>query len=186
MRHGARSHQGAIFMHTCGGPVLARAWRMRHSRIFSGIIIQRGSSKHMDAYVPPHFGRFKQMAKVYGWEQGHETLTMSRSGFLTLMQELLAFADFDEAWYLSTYKDVADAVAQKKIASARDHYLNFGYFEGRLPNAKGFDAEFYAKQYGDVVRALNGSDPALLLHHFLTHGYAEGRRPCVQGSSGRF
>jgi hypothetical protein len=52
------------------------------------------------------------MAKVYGWEQGHETLTMSRSGFLTLMQELLAFADFDEDWYLTTYKDVADAVAQ--------------------------------------------------------------------------
>ena len=63
---------------------------------------------------------------------------MSRSGFLTLMQELLAHADFDEAWYLSTYKDVADAVAQKKIASAREHYLHYGYFEGRLPTAKGF------------------------------------------------
>ena len=139
----------------------------------------------MDAYVPPHFGRFKQMAKVYGWEQGHETLTMSRAGFAALMQELLAFADFDEAWYLSTYKDVADAVAQKKFKSARDHYLNYGYFEGRLPTAKGFDAGYYAKQYGDVAKELKGSDPKLLVHHFLTHGYAEGRQPHAHGAPTR-
>lgn len=139
----------------------------------------------MDAYVPPHFGRFKQMAKVYGWEQGHETLTMSRSGFLTLMQELLAFADFDEAWYLSTYKDVADAVAQKKFKSAREHYLNYGYFEGRLPTAKGFDASFYAKTYADVVRAMKGSDPTKMLEHFISHGYAEGRQSRAQAAAAR-
>ncbi len=139
----------------------------------------------MDAYVPPHFGRFKQMAKVYGWEQGHETLTMSRTGFLALMQELLAFADFDEAWYLSTYKDVADAVGQKKFKSGRDHYLNYGYFEGRLPNAKGFDADYYAKQYADVVKAMKGSDPKKLLEHFISHGYAEGRQSRAQAAGAR-
>ena len=153
--------------------------------LFQRHVFQRGCLSEMDAYVPPHFGRFRQMAKVYGWEQGHETLTMSRSGFLTLMQELLAFADFDEDWYLTTYKDVADAVAQRKFTSARDHYLNYGYFEGRLPNAKGFDAGFYAKQYADVVRAMKGSDPKKMLEHFLTHGYAEGRRPHAQASSAR-
>ena len=130
----------------------------------------------MHTYVPPHFGRFRQSAKVYGWEQGHETLTISRSGFLTLMQELLAFADFDEAWYLTTYEDVADAVSQKKIASARDHYLQYGYFEGRVPTAKGFDAAYYAKQHADVVKALKGSDPKQLLRHFIDFGYAEGRQ----------
>lgn len=139
----------------------------------------------MDAYVPPHFGRFKQMAKVYGWEQGHETLTMSRTGFLALMQELLAFADFDEAWYLSTYKDVADAVARKEFKSARDHYLNYGYFEGRLPTAKDFDAGFYAKQYADVVKAMKSSDPKKLLEHFISHGYAEGRQSRAQATAAR-
>jgi hypothetical protein len=153
--------------------------------LFSAVIISAGCLSDMDAYVPPHFGRFKQMAKVYGWEQGHETLTMSRSGFLALMQELLAFADFDEAWYLSTYKDVAAAVAQKQFKSARDHYLNYGYFEGRLPNARGFDAAYYAKQHADVVRAMKGSDPAKMLEQYLSHGYAEGRRPYAQGSPAR-
>ncbi len=152
---------------------------------FQRTFFSTGCLSEMDAYVPPHFGRFRQMAKVYGWEQGHETLTMSRSGFLKLMQELLAFADFDEAWYLSTYRDVADAVAQKEFKSARDHYLNYGYFEGRLANAKGFDATYYAKTHADVVRAMKGSDPQKMLEHYLSHGYAEGRRPYAQGSPAR-
>jgi MoaA/NifB/PqqE/SkfB family radical SAM enzyme len=40
---------------------------------------------------------------------------------------------FDEAFYLSSYFDVAQAVRDGKIGSAHEHYLRFGRMEGRWP-----------------------------------------------------
>lgn len=40
---------------------------------------------------------------------------------------------FDEAWYLASYPDVAEAVARGEFASGRAHYLGYGRREGRLP-----------------------------------------------------
>jgi putative transposase len=40
--------------------------------------------------------------------------------------------NFDEAWYLATYSDVADAVRAGACASGWDHYVQFGLREGRL------------------------------------------------------
>lgn len=42
---------------------------------------------------------------------------------------------FDEAWYLASYPDVAEAVSRGDFASARAHYLGYGRKEGRLPGA---------------------------------------------------
>lgn len=39
--------------------------------------------------------------------------------------------EFDEGWYLSRYADIAQAVAGGTFASGRDHYIRFGYSEGR-------------------------------------------------------
>jgi hypothetical protein len=50
---------------------------------------------------------------------------------MEVIKLLLREVALDEAWYLETYPDVADAVARQAIGSAREHYLNFGYFEGR-------------------------------------------------------
>jgi hypothetical protein len=43
-------------------------------------------------------------------------------------------AAFDEAWYLDTYPDVRAAVASGAFESGRDHWLQFGEVEGRLPS----------------------------------------------------
>src|SRR5437667_3603404 len=40
---------------------------------------------------------------------------------------------FDEEWYLREYRDVAEAVRSGRLASALQHYLLFGFAEGRLP-----------------------------------------------------
>lgn len=40
---------------------------------------------------------------------------------------------FDEAWYLASYPDVAEAVARGEFASGRAHYFGYGRREGRLP-----------------------------------------------------
>lgn len=73
---------------------------------------------------------------------------------------------FDEAWYLRTYPDVAQA-GQDPI----EHYLQFGVAEGRNPGPR-FDTSWYLQSYPDIGAA--GFNPLL---HYIEHGKAEGRRP---------
>ena len=44
---------------------------------------------------------------------------------------------FDEAWYLTTYPDVAEAVRSGRAKSGYDHFIEHGYGEGRKPNRYG-------------------------------------------------
>jgi SAM-dependent methyltransferase len=81
--------------------------------------------------------------------------------------------DFDSAFYLAAYPDVAAAGMDPL-----EHYLRHGMGEGRLPTrptpdrVPGFDAGFYLSEYPDVAAA--GVDP---LEHYVIHGKAEGRLP---------
>ena len=43
----------------------------------------------------------------------------------------------DEAWYLETNPDVAEAVKSGRFKSAYDHFMKNGYREGRKPNPNG-------------------------------------------------
>lgn len=76
---------------------------------------------------------------------------------------------FDTTFYLTTYPDVAAAISRGTIASAQDHYNNFGRFEGRNPSAY-FDTTFYLAQNADVAAARVNP-----FTHFLQFGVAEGR-----------
>lgn len=78
---------------------------------------------------------------------------------------------FNEAFYLTTYPDVAAAVSRGTIANAREHFDTFGRFEGRNPNAF-FNTSFYLSQYPDVANARINP-----LNHFLDFGAKEGRLP---------
>lgn len=49
--------------------------------------------------------------------------------------------NFNEAWYLGRYPDVAEGVVRGVISSGRDHYENHGKREGRLPGPVVSDSE---------------------------------------------
>ena len=71
---------------------------------------------------------------------------------------------FDADWYLETHTDVAEAGFD-----AAEHYLAFGYAEGRNPSPY-FDGASYLALNPDVSAA--GDNPLL---HYLKFGKAEGR-----------
>ena len=78
---------------------------------------------------------------------------------------------FNAAFYLKEYPDVLGAIAQKKFATAEDHWNAFGAAELRNPNAF-FDTKLYLINNPDVLK--DGMNP---LDHFLKHGASEGRSP---------
>jgi hypothetical protein len=126
--------------------------------------------------ILPHFERFMKVCNIRGWQEGHKTLTCDREGLMTILMEMLRAAPFDEKWYVEQYPDVAEAIAAGEFPSARDHYMRFGYFEGRLPGLNGFDAEIYCRLYPDLEHILlePGSDGKAKAH-FVDYGYREGR-----------
>lgn len=79
---------------------------------------------------------------------------------------------FDSAWYLETYTDVAMA-----NADPMDHYLIFGYREGRNPN-RYFNTNFYLQTYPDIANS--AMNPFI---HYIMHGAAEGRLPRPAGTA---
>ncbi len=70
----------------------------------------------------------------------------------------------DSEYYLQKYKDVAE-----NGISAVDHYIRYGWREGRQPNPQ-FDAEFYASQYPEG--SLRDINP---LAHYILIGRREGK-----------
>jgi hypothetical protein len=126
--------------------------------------------------ILPHFERLLKVCNIRGWQDGHKTLTLDRQGFVTILTEMLQAVPFDEQWYLDRYPDVADAIASGKLASAREHYVRFGYFEGRLPGLNGFDAEAYCSIYPDLEHILvEPRSDSRAKAHFVEYGYREGR-----------
>ena len=60
--------------------------------------------------------------------------------------------EFDEAWYLDAYPDIADAVRRGVLRSGLAHWIESGKAEGRIPppgytEGDRFDAEWYAASY---------------------------------------
>jgi len=81
--------------------------------------------------------------------------------------EILKNSDwFDAAWYLETYKDVAEAGANPLM-----HYIRYGAAEERDPGPN-FHTKWYLEGYPDVADARINP-----LVHYLLHGASEGRNP---------
>lgn len=102
--------------------------------------------------------------------------------------------EFDEAWYLTAYPDVAEAVRAEHFASAFEHYRSHGKREGRLPRAQeaatpsgkaaeaadgavGFDEAAYLEANPDVAESVRNGTLTSGYAHWMASGRAEGRIP---------
>jgi hypothetical protein len=132
----------------------------------------------MPSVLPPCVkATFPELKQLAGDQNPKPEITISSWTVRSLVELLLSFWPFDEQWYLSTYPDIAEAVRQGEFPSGRDHYRDFGYFEGRLPFKPEVDAEWYAKEYPDVAESIGLGILQSALEHFVAFGYREGRQP---------
>jgi hypothetical protein len=96
---------------------------------------------------------------------------------LDLLRPTLLMVRFDPDFYRSTYPDLAEAEREGVITDLREHYMNFGYLENRLPCDVGVDGSFYAREYPDVAAAIIEGRMPSAQAHFNATGFAEGRLP---------
>jgi hypothetical protein len=110
-------------------------------------------------------------------QEGDTHFRIERNLLVAIMGATLSKIKFDEAWYLSKYPDVKDAVKRGKVTSGREHYLLHGYFEHRMPTAILVNEKWYLEAYKDVAEAIRAGIYKNAQAHFDIAGFSEGRLP---------
>jgi hypothetical protein len=94
-----------------------------------------------------------------------------------IIRQIARSLPFDEAFYLTTYDDVAQAHGVGTIGDLHAHFIEVGFFEGRLGADPEVDSRYYLATYPDVGRAIAGGAIGSADDHYLQRGAAEGRAP---------
>ena len=126
-------------------------------------------------YVPP-FDLMRRMVEV-STVRGELRVSLSYDDFVKILRMMISGIEVDEKWYLATHEDIAKAVACGAVASAKRHFIDDGYFEGRLPFPMFVQERWYLEQYPDVAESVRKGVVASGQQHFEEDGYREGRLP---------
>jgi SAM-dependent methyltransferase/ectoine hydroxylase-related dioxygenase (phytanoyl-CoA dioxygenase family) len=137
--------------------------------------------------IKPGNGFHGNIAEI-GWFEGQSTQQrLSAADQYEAQATSSGVRGFDEAWYTSFYQDVGAAVARGEIASGRQHYIEYGRHEGRLPSAgyngaedEELDEAWYVSFYRDVEAAIAKGEIASGLEHYVRYGREEGRWPSAE------
>ncbi len=126
-------------------------------------------------YLPP-FEVVKQHLEISN-VRGEVRVSASYEDFLKILKLMISGIEIDETWYRNKYEDIDQAVHTGDIESAKRHFVDDGYFEGRFPYKIVVDADWYLAEYPDVADSVRRGDFASAEAHFLQEGYREGRLP---------
>jgi hypothetical protein len=126
-------------------------------------------------YLPP-FEVLKPMMNVTS-ARGRTRVDMTYEDLQKMIRTLLTVVEVDETFYLSRNPDVAAGIRQGEIRSAQEHFVDHGYFEGRLPYRIEVDEKWYAESHPDLADSLGKGEYATAQEHFDGPGYSEGREP---------
>jgi hypothetical protein len=94
-----------------------------------------------------------------------------------ILQTLVRSLPFSEAFYRASYPDLAAAAAAGQIADLHRHYVDTGFFEGRIGAPPEVDEAFYRAAYPDIAAAIARGDVPSAAAHYALAGAAEGRVP---------
>ena len=90
---------------------------------------------------------------------------------------MIAGIEVDERWYLSKHEDIADAIRRGLVQSPKAHFVNDGYFEGRLPFEIRVDERYYLENNPGVANCVRCGMLTNGQQYFEENGYVEGRLP---------
>lgn len=94
-----------------------------------------------------------------------------------IIQAAIGRLPFSAAFYRSAYPDIAAAEASGQVPDLHRHYIETGYFEGRMGAPPAIDEGCYAAAYADVADAIAAGRIASAGEHYMQSGAAEGRVP---------
>jgi len=94
-----------------------------------------------------------------------------------LMEPAIRSLPFSVEFYRREYPDVDGAMRAGTVTDPHRHFVESGYFEGRLGAPPVVDEAFYLKTYPDVAMAIRRGEVETATQHYIRAGAAEGRLP---------
>ena len=128
-----------------------------------------------------YFPSYDQMLRVSG--QSRAAVEDAKEAriplelFRFLMQAALKTAEFDAEAYLAANPDIREAVKRGSELSPAQHFIAYGYFEGRRGALPKVDEAWYLRTYPDVAAAVKAANVKSATEHFEIVGASEGRAP---------
>ncbi len=126
-------------------------------------------------YLPP-FEVLKSYITISN-VKGELMVSCSYENLIQLLRQVIVGVEVNEQWYLNRYQDIAEAIESGTVKSARLHFVNDGYFEGRLPFPIVVDERWYLAANPDVAESIRKGVVDSAQDHFNKDGYREGRLP---------
>jgi hypothetical protein len=126
-------------------------------------------------YLPP-FELIRRSVEI-STVRGELRVNVAYEDFVKLLKLLIQGIEVDEAWYARTYEDIGGAIKNGIVRSARQHFVDDGYFEGRLPFPIQVDETWYLAENPDVAESIRTGVVDSAQEHFNKDGYSEGRLP---------
>jgi hypothetical protein len=94
-----------------------------------------------------------------------------------LLQIAVKHSSIDEREYLKMNPDVGDALRRREIESASNHYISYGYMEGRKGGSAEVDEKWYREKNPDVAAAIRSGKIRSASEHYWAVGARECRAP---------
>ena len=126
-------------------------------------------------YLPP-FELIRRSIEI-STVRGELRVNLSYENFVDILRTMIRGVEVDEAWYARTYEDIGNAVKGGALRSSKQHFVDDGYFEGRLPFPIRVDERWYLTQNPDVADSIRKGAVESAQEHFIKDGYREGRLP---------
>ncbi len=126
-------------------------------------------------YIPP-FDLLRRSVEI-STVRGELRVSLSYDDFIKLIRLMISGIEVDETWYRRQYDDIGKAIRDGQIHSAKQHFVDDGYFEGRLPFPISVDEDWYQRQNPDVGDSVRKGVVHSAQTHFEEDGYREGRLP---------
>ena len=126
-------------------------------------------------YLPP-FELLKAFLTI-STVKGELMVSCTYENMVQLLRQMIIGVEVNEAWYLERYPDIAEAIEQGIVKSARLHFVNDGYFEGRMPFPIRIEERYYLANNPGVSEYVRKGMLESGQQHFDENGYAEGRLP---------
>lgn len=126
-------------------------------------------------YLPHGRVLMDGMALTFERLRGTSKVAVSLPVLRAIISVAIAEMPFEPEFYQNTYPDIRQAYEAGQITDLKTHFIESGYFEGRLGAEPAFDEQFYKSTYPDVVEALETGKTSSAFEHYVRAGAFEGR-----------
>jgi hypothetical protein len=131
-------------------------------------------------FVPRYQILTEYLKSVSARTPSTDVVEVPKPMFELMLRLLLEQMEFDTEDYLRRNGDVAQAISRGRVGNARQHFINKGFFEGRVGGCPVVDENWYLSVNPDVASEISRGAIASARDHYVDAGAGEWRSPSKQ------